>query len=34
MVAAFEERGAIVQEIPVEEALAKNHIIVSEEGAD
>ena len=34
MVAAFEERGATVQEVSVEEALAKDNIIVSEEGAE
>ncbi len=34
MVEAFEERGATVQEIPVEDALARDNIIVSEEGAD
>ena len=34
MVEAFEERGATVQEIPVEDALARNNIIVSEEGAN
>lgn len=33
MVATFERRGATVQEISVEEALARDHIIVSEEGA-
>lgn len=32
--AAFEERGAAVREIAVEEALARDHITVSEEDAD
>lgn len=34
MVAAFEERGATVQEISVEDAIARDNIIVSEEGAN
>ena len=32
--AAFEERGATVREISVEEALARDQITVSEENAD
>ncbi len=34
VVEGFEEWGATIQEIPVEDALARNNIIVSEEGAN